>query len=44
MFSSLEQLNIFNIYNYFSIEDFLIVFFLYNFFKYLIMCTIVELI
>ena len=44
MLTWLETLDFFNIYYYFAFEDFVVVIFLYSFFKYLIMCAITELI
>jgi len=38
------NLNYLNFYKNFLIEDLIVVFLLYNFFKYLIICTITELI
>ena len=40
----LQKLNFFNFYLYWNLEDILVVFLLYNFFKYIIMCSIIELI
>lgn len=40
----LSKLDFFNFFINYNFEDVLVVFLLYNFFKYLIMCSIIELI
>jgi hypothetical protein len=40
----IQKLDFFNFYLNWNLEDVLVVLLLYNFFKYVIMCTIVELI
>ena len=44
MLNYVLDLNFFNFYKYFAFEDFIVVFLLYNFFKFLIMCAMTELI
>lgn len=39
-----QNLDFFNFYTNWNFEDVIVVFLLYNFFKYLIMCSIIELI
>lgn len=39
-----QNLDFFNFYTNWNFEDIIVVFLLYNFFKYLIMCSIIELI
>jgi hypothetical protein len=42
--SLVEKLNFLNYYYYFALEDMLVVFFLYNFIKYVLMGSFLELI
>ena len=44
MFENLQKLDFFNFFLNYNFEDIIVVFLLYNFFKYLIMCSIIELI